>query len=128
LAELNEQERRLEAARRGEPVAEPVALPAEAVAPARQEAAAVSAPAPVPVAVLVPATAGEISGLAAAKPLEVTEPGGKAEPAREISQNSASFDFSGGLGTSESWLGKNKYILGAILVIAGVVAGIVWLR
>jgi len=32
------------------------------------------------------------------------------------------------LGTSESWLGKNKYILGAILVIAGVVAGIVWLR
>jgi GAF domain len=128
LAELNEQERRLEAARRGEPVAAPVALSAEAVGPARQEAAAVSAPAPVPVAVLVPATAGEISGLAAAKPVEVTAPGGNAEPAREIPQNSASFDFSGGLGTSESWLGKNKYILGAILVIAGVVAGIVWLR
>jgi hypothetical protein len=128
LAELNEQERRLEAARRGEPVAAPVALSAEAVEPARQEAAAVSAPAPVPVAVLVPATAGEISGLAAAKPVEVTAPGGNAEPAREIPQNSASFDFSGGLGTSESWLGKNKYILGAILVIAGVVAGIVWLR
>ena len=118
LAELNEQERRLEAARRGEPVAAPVALPAEAVEPARQEAAAVSAPAlaPVPVAVLVPATAGEIIGQAAAKPVE------------EIPQNLASFDFSGGLGTSESWLGKNKYILGAILVIAGVVAGIVWLR
>ena len=130
LAELNEQERRLEAARRGEPVAAPVALPAEAVEPARQQSAAVSAPAlvPVPVAVLVPATAGEISGLAAAKPVEVTEPGGHAEPAREIPQNLASFDFSGGLGTSESWLGKNKYILGAILVIAGVVAGIVWLR
>ena len=130
LAELNEQERRLEAARRGEPVAAPVALPAEAVEPARQEAAAVSAPAlaPVPVAVLVPATAGEIIGQAAAKPVEVTEPGGNAEPAREIPQNLASFDFSGGLGTSESWLGKNKYILGAILVIAGVVAGIVWLR
>src|SRR5580692_1287421 len=128
LAELNEQERRLEAARRGEPVAAPVALPAEAVEPARQEAAAVSAPAlaPVPVAVLVPATEGEITGQAAAKPVEVTEPGGNAEPAREIPQNSASFDFSGGLGTSESWLGKNKYILGAILVIAGVVAGIVW--
>jgi hypothetical protein len=129
LAELNEQERRLEAARRGEPVAAPVALPAEAVEPA-QEAAAVSAPAlaPVPVAVPVPATAGEIIGQAAAKPVEVTEPGGNAEPAREIPQNLASFDFSGGLGTSESWLGKNKYILGAILVIAGVVAGIVWLR
>jgi GAF domain len=130
LAELNEQERRLEAARRGKPVGAPVALPAEAVAPARQEAAAVSAPAlaPVPVAVPVPATAGEITGQAAAKPVEVMEPGGNAEPAREIPQNSASFDFSGGLGTSESWLGKNKYILGAILVIAGVVAGIVWLR
>jgi hypothetical protein len=130
LAELNEQERRLEAARRGEPVAAPVAQPAEAVEPARQEAAAVSAPAlaPVSVAILVPATAGEISGLAAAKPVEVAEPGGNAEPAREIPQDLASFDFSGGLGTSESWLGKNKYILGAILVIAGVVAGIVWLR
>jgi len=130
LAELNEQERRLEAARRGEPVAAPVAQPAEAVEPERQEAAVVSAPAlaPVPVAVLVPATAGENSGLAVAKPVEVTEPGGNAEPAREIPQNLASFDFSGGLGTSESWLGKNKYILGAILVIAGVVAGIVWLR
>src|SRR3984957_11159167 len=129
LAELNEQERRLEAARRGEPVAAPAALPAEAVEPA-QEAAAVSAPplAPVPVAAPVPATAGEIIGQAAAKPVEVTEPGGNAEPAREIPQNLASFDFSGGLGTSESWLGKNKYILGAILVIAGVVAGIVWLR
>ena len=130
LAELNEQERRLEAARRGEPVAAPVAQPAEAVEPERREAAVVSAPAlaPVPVAVLVPATAGENSGLAVAKPVEVTEPGGNAEPAREIPQNLASFDFSGGLGTSESWLGKNKYILGAILVIAGVVAGIVWLR
>jgi hypothetical protein len=130
LAELNEQERRLEAARRGKPVGAPVALPAEAVEPARQEAAAVSAPAlaPVPVAVPVPATAGEITGQAAAKPVEVMEPGGNAEPAREIPQNLASFDFSGGLGTSESWLGKNKYILGAILVIAGVVAGIVWLR
>jgi hypothetical protein len=111
-------------------VAVPVALPAEAVERERQEAAAVSAPALalVPVAVLVPATAGEISGLAAAKPIEVPEPGGNAEPAREIPQNWASFDFIGGLGTSESWLGKNKYILGAILVIAGVVAGIVWLR
>jgi len=130
LAELNEQERRLEAARRGEPVAAPVAQPAEAVEPERREAAVVSAPAlaPVPVAVLVPATAGENSGLAVAKPVEVTEPGGNAEPAREIPQNLASFDFSGGLGTSESWLGKNKYILGAILVIAGVVAAIVWLR
>jgi hypothetical protein len=50
------------------------------------------------------------------------------EPAGEIPQNPASLNFSGGLGTSESWLGANKYILGAILVIAAVVAGIVWLK
>jgi hypothetical protein len=51
-----------------------------------------------------------------------------AEPVREIPQNPASLDFSGGLGTSESWFAANKYILGVILVIAAVVAGIVWLR
>jgi hypothetical protein len=35
--------------------------------------------------------------------------------------------LSGGLG-QESWLGANKYILGAILLIAAVVGAIVWLR
>jgi GAF domain-containing protein len=126
LAELNEQERRVEAARRGELVAVPVALPAETVEPTPKEAAAV--PVPIPVVVPVPAMAGEISGLAAGKIVEIAEPEATVEPVREIPQNPASFDFSGGLGTSESWLGKNKYILGAILVIAAVVAGIVWLR
>jgi GAF domain len=124
LAELNEQEKRLESARRGEPVAAPVAVPAQVVEPAPREAATVPVPVPVP----VPATAGEISGQAAAKPAAPTELEAIVEPVREIPQNPASFDFSGGLGTSESWLGKNKYILGAILVIATVVAGIVWLR
>jgi len=123
LAELNEQERRVEAARRGVPVAVPVAAPAKAVEPSPRAAvvsAAVSAP--------VPAPSGEISSLASAKPAEVPEGKAAVEPVREIAQNPASLNFSGGLGSSESWLGANKYILGAILVIAAVVAGIVWLR
>jgi hypothetical protein len=123
LAELNEQEKRVEAARRGVPVAVPVAVPAEAVEPSPRAAvvsAAVSAP--------LPAPSGEISSLASAKPAEVPEGKAAVEPVREIAQNPASLNFSGGLGSSESWLGANKYILGAILVIAAVVAGIVWLR
>jgi len=123
LAELNEQERRVEAARRGVPVAVPVAAPAKAVEPSPRAAvvsAAVSAP--------VPAPSGEISSLASAKPAEVPEGKAAVEPVREIAQNPASLNFSGGLGSSESWLAANKYILGAILVIAAVVAGIVWLR
>jgi hypothetical protein len=60
--------------------------------------------------------------------LRLTKVNAAVEPVREVPQNPASFDFSGGLGASESWLGRNKYILGAILVIAAVVAGIVWLR
>jgi hypothetical protein len=123
LAELNEQERRVEAAQRGVPVAVPVAAPAKAVEPSPRAAvvsAAVSAP--------VPAPSGEISSLASAKPAEVPEGKAAVEPVREIAQNPASLNFSGGLGSSESWLGANKYILGAILVIAAVVAGIVWLR
>jgi hypothetical protein len=119
LAELNEQQTRVEAARRGVPVAMPVAVPAKAVEPSPR-AAVVSAP--------VPAPSGEISSLASAKPAEIREGKAAVEPVREIAQNPASLNFSGGLGSSESWLGANKYILGAILVIAAVVAGIVWLR
>jgi hypothetical protein len=36
--------------------------------------------------------------------------------------------LSGGLGTQESWLGSNKYILLAILLVAAVVGAIAWLR
>jgi hypothetical protein len=119
LAELNEQQKRVEAARRGVPVAVPVAVPAKAVEPSPR-AAVVSAP--------VPAPSGDISSQASAKTAEVPEGKAVAEPVQEIAQNPASLNFSGGLGSSESWLAANKYILGAILVIAAVVAGIVWLR
>jgi ribonuclease E len=146
LAELNEQEKRIDAARRGlaidvppavptgVPAAVPVAVPARSSESAPQPAAVVSGP----------VSPGEISLQAAAQPVEVA--GAEAtvapviapviepvvepvvEPVREIPQNPESLNFSGGLGTSESWLGKNKYILGTILVIAAVVAGIVLLR
>jgi hypothetical protein len=142
LAELNEQEKRIDAARRGlaidvppavptgVPAAVPVAVPSRSSESAPQPAAVVSGP----------VSPGEISLQAAAQPVEVA--GAEAtvapvvapviepvvEPVREIPQNPESLNFSGGLGTSESWLGKNKYILGTILVIAAVVAGIVLLR
>jgi hypothetical protein len=138
LAELNEQEKRIDAARRGlaidvlpavptgVPAVVPVAVTARSSESAHQPAAVVSGP----------VSPGEISLQAAAQPVEVA--GAEAtvapviepvvEPVREIPQNPASLNFSGGLGTSESWLSKNKYILGAILVIAAVVAGIVLLR
>lgn len=124
LAELNEQEKRVEAARRGEAVAATASVPAEVVEPSPREAAAVSVP--VPVSVSPPSA--EVSGEASARPGEAVEAKAAIEPVPEIPQNPASLNFSGGLGTSESWLGANKYILGAILVIAAVVAGIVWLR
>ena len=127
LAELGEQEKRVEAARRGAPTA----IPPVAAAPAPLESAAVAVPVPVPVSVSVPVPVSAPSGLsgqAGAKTAEGGEAKAGVEPVREIAQNPASLDFSGGLGRSESWLGANKYILGAILVIAAVVAGIVWLR
>jgi hypothetical protein len=124
LAELNEQEKRVESARRGSAVdptdALQVPVPAKPVERSSPEVAAVSVP--------VPAISGEASTQAAGQPLEIPEARAVVEPAPEIPQNPASLNFSGGLGTSESWLGANKYILGAILLIAAVVAGIVWLR
>jgi hypothetical protein len=125
LAELDEQEKRVEAVRRGVPVAPPVAEPAKAVEPPPREAAG-SVPVATPVPVAAPS--GEISSHASVQPVVVAEVNVGAEPVREIPQNPASLDFSGGLGTSESWFAANKYILGVILVIAAVVAGIVWLR
>jgi len=118
LAELNEQEKRAEAARRGVPIAVPMAIPAAVIEPPPREVVAGSVSVP----------SGEIANQVVAKPVEVADVQVAAEAIREIPQNPASLNFSGGLGTSESWLGANKYIMGAILVIAAVVAGIVWLR
>jgi hypothetical protein len=36
--------------------------------------------------------------------------------------------LSGGMAPSQSWFSANKYILAALLVVAGVVAGILLLR
>ncbi|HEY6337013.1 MAG TPA: GAF domain-containing protein [Candidatus Sulfotelmatobacter sp.] len=117
LEELKEQEARKEAARRGATPA-PVVVPAKAAEP----------PSVVPTAT----TAHEISARVASQAIESAgvRPSGEGSVAavRAVDPNPASLNFTGGLGTSESWLGANKYILLAILVIAGVVAAIAWLR
>jgi GAF domain len=122
LAELNEQEKRVEAARRGSAIAVPASSPESSP----QSAAVVSVPdSPAQVSIQTAAQPVEVAGAkAAVEP--VVDP--VVDPVREIAQHPASLNFSGGLGTSESWFAANKYILGAILVIAAVVAGIVWLR
>jgi len=51
------------------------------------------------------------------------------EPAVRHAENRlATPNFSGGLGTSESWLSRNKYVVGTILLIAAVLAAVAWLR
>ena len=108
LAELREQESRVEATRRGL-----IAVPAKAAESTAPEATAAPP---------------EISAQAQTTPPEGSKAGARAESVREALQQPATPNFSGGLGTSQSWLGANKYILGAILVIAAVVAAIAWFR
>lgn len=48
--------------------------------------------------------------------------------AAESEPSQALPNFSAGLGSSESWFSANKYILGTILLVAGAVAAIVFLR
>jgi hypothetical protein len=119
LAELREQEARVEATRRG-----PIAVTARVVEPASRGAAAVPGPNAVP-GKEKPAE-GTPAGTAVAP--RQNEPVRPIEPARSAQNRPAGPNFSGGLGTSESWLSRNKYVLGTILVIAAVVAAIAWLR
>jgi hypothetical protein len=69
-----------------------------------------------------------------ARPSAPTEGGARpgtpvlVEPVRQAQNRPAAPNFSGGLGTSESWLSRNKYVLGTILLIAAVAAAIAWLR
>jgi hypothetical protein len=106
LAELREQETRVEAARR-----EPVAASAKAVESATAVVSEPKISAPASVKTVEPAAGSAL-----------VEPVGHAEP------NPASLNFTGGLEGRESWLAANKYILGVILVIAAGVAAVVWLR
>jgi hypothetical protein len=106
MSDRTERETREEATRGPIPVAAKAveSAPREATGGASGEISASTSPA---------------AGLAATAPVESAKP---ARNAPEIP------NFSGGLGGSESWLAANKYVLGAILVIAAVVAAIAWLR
>ncbi len=75
-------------------------------------------------------TSGHPSGPPSAQAADATRPGMPVlvEPVRQARENPASPNFSGGLGTSESWLARNKYVLGAILLIAALLAAVAWLR
>jgi hypothetical protein len=119
LAELREQEARVEATRRG-----PIAVAPRVVEPASRGGTAVPGPN------ATPGTEKPVEGTpagAAVAPRQ-NEPVRPIEPARHVQNRPAGPNFSGGLGTSESWLSRNKYVLGTILVIAAVVAAIAWLR
>ncbi|MGC2328495.1 MAG: GAF domain-containing protein, partial [Candidatus Sulfotelmatobacter sp.] len=92
LAELNEQEKRVEAARRGEAIAVPAAALAKVVEPEPRGAAAASVPIAIALPVPVSVSSGEILTQVAAKPAEVAEAKAAVEPVREIPQNPASLD------------------------------------
>jgi hypothetical protein len=119
LAELREQEARVEATRRG-----PIAVAARLVEPASRGGAAVPGPN------ATPGTEKPVEGTKAGAAMapRQNEPIRPIEPARHAQNRPAGPNFSGGLGTSESWLSRNKYVLGTILAIAAVVAAVAWLR
>jgi hypothetical protein len=117
LAELREQEARVEATRRG-----PIAVAARVV----DSRGAAAVPGPNAVPGKEKPVEGTPAGTAVAP--RQNEPVRPIEPARRVQNRPAGPNFSGGLGTSESWLSRNKYVLGTILVIAAVVAAIAWLR
>jgi len=95
--------------------------PVRAFAAAAAQASATAAPAPVqpPMAVAVPPEPAVTPVAPEATP-EAAEEAAPAAP-REVT-------FSAGLEPSQSWFAANKYILGALLVVAGTVAAIVLLR
>jgi GAF domain-containing protein len=63
----------------------------------------------------------------AAVPEAVLQPPARPEPSATASEGTP-FSLSAGIGSSESWLSANKYILGAILLVGAVIAVISYLR
>lgn len=122
LAELKEQEKRVESSQQGG-----VVVPAKALGPAPEACIVISAGEKSGSATTVSATT-----MTSTKPAERAHANASAEPVRLVENpafiHPATLNFTGGLGTSESWFAANKYVLGAILVIAAVVAAVVWLH
>ncbi len=97
---------------------------------------------PIPAAQRVPLTDAASSGAAAGKkstevavPAVVEAPASNApvreaaaEPGAQAATPSPDFVLSAGLAPSQSWLAANKYMIGVLLVVAGVVAAVFFLR
>jgi len=107
---------------------------AAAPALARESAAeAVSAPKTLPAPVAAPVVRGEESKPAAVVPPSVTSNPPISEAATAAAKATSEtpvpdFVLSAGLEPSQSWLGRNKYIVVAILVVAATVAAVLFLR
>lgn len=125
------------------PVSEPAKSAAQfaAAAPSMAKAATV-APAPAPSA-MRDAKSGLAAPLPSPSPVAEPRKGNKqttsadtasaasqpaAEPAKSVESVSADFVLSAGLEPSQSWLSRNKYVLGVLLAIAGAAAAIFFLR
>ena len=107
------------------PVAHLVAAAAAAApALARQSATSESAPVSVPAAAVESA---HVSSPAVLTPTAAVQATASA-PESSLQTSSSEFVLSAGLEPSQSWLGRNKYIFVALLVVAAGVAAVVFLR
>jgi hypothetical protein len=112
---------------RGQRLPQPAAstqTPAQPKEPARRELA-------------VPAAAVAVTASAPAESAAVARPSAKAsstfpnvlaDGSRDFSGSGSSALFSGSAAPSGSWFSANKFVLGALLVVAIVIAAIAWLR
>ena len=101
-------------------------------APAEGKQAASGATVPAPAAA-VPAPSQNLSyapvkSPAIAAQISRTSPSNSPHVSEDVPSSESSTLFQSSAAPSESWLASNKYILGALLVVAVVIAAIVWLR
>jgi len=129
------------------PAAEPLKSATHAFAAAAPSMAKASTVVPAPVPTKTPAVSPAVKAEAAvptsapttqepskeqhASPLAASTPQ-RAEPtdpqARKVESASPKFVLSGGLEPSQSWLSRNKYVVGVLLAIAGAAAAFFFLR
>jgi hypothetical protein len=102
-------------------------LPATATMTQAQAAGSASAASSVGVTVFAPEPSVAVPLSVAENPAPVEPPPARETPGDAMEQPAPPAFLSGGV-NHESWLSRNKYVLGALLVVAGAVAGIVLLR